>query len=72
MLEFLDNDVTISMNLAGVDGRCSAGDCTAGNCCGAHIHTGTSCSLAGLVGGHFYGTSSDPVTISNATIFQKK
>ena len=62
MLEFLDNDVTISLALTGIDDRCAASDCSAGNCCGVHIHAGTSCSLAELVGGHYFGTDSDPVT----------
>jgi len=60
LLEFLDTSVTMSMALTGLDSDCASSTSTHTNGCGVHVHTGTSCSLADLVGGHYYGTSSDP------------
>ena len=37
----------------GLDPTCS-GPCTAMNCCGVHIHEGTSCDDASTIGGHFW------------------
>jgi Cu/Zn superoxide dismutase len=35
-------------------------DCTAGNGCGVHVHSGTSCTNSTMQGGHFYSTTNDP------------
>jgi hypothetical protein len=35
-------------------------DCTAGNGCGIHVHSGTSCTNSTMQGGHFYSTADDP------------
>jgi Cu/Zn superoxide dismutase len=49
-----------STNLANVDSVCSS-PCGAANCCGIHIHSGTTCDDAALVGGHFFPSGiSDP------------
>jgi Cu/Zn superoxide dismutase len=37
-------------------------DCTAGNGCGLHVHSGISCTNSTTQGGHFYSTASDPWT----------
>ena len=50
-------------SLSGVDPLCSSGAGTAGNSCGIHIHSGTTCTAD--AGGHYYETStvtSDPWT----------
>ena len=39
-------------SLTGVDPACSSGAGTAGNSCGIHIHSGTSCTSD--AGGHLY------------------
>ena len=47
--------LTLAIDLTGADSACpQAGQC------GVHIHTGTSCSDASTVGGHFYATATDP------------
>ncbi|CAE7794284.1 unnamed protein product, partial [Symbiodinium microadriaticum] len=38
----------------GLDPRCDKTTCTAANCCGVHIHEGTTCSNAASVGGHYW------------------
>ena len=43
----------------GLDPRCSD-PCTANNCCGVHIHEGTSCASADAVGGHFWDMDQYP------------
>jgi hypothetical protein len=35
-------------------------DCTAGNGCGLHVHSGISCTNSTTQGGHFYRTAVDP------------
>jgi Cu/Zn superoxide dismutase len=35
-------------------------DCTAGNGCGLHVHSGISCTNGTTQGGHFYSTTVDP------------
>jgi hypothetical protein len=35
-------------------------DCTAGNGCGVHVHSGTACTDSTTQGGHFYATADDP------------
>ena len=49
-------------SLSGVDPLCSSGAGTAGNSCGIHIHSGTTCTDDAL--GHFYtgAVSVDPWT----------
>jgi hypothetical protein len=49
-------------SLSGVDPACSSGAGSAGNSCGIHIHSGTTCT--GDAGGHFYtgSVTSDPWT----------
>ena len=54
---------TFAWSLSGVDPLCSSGAGTAGNSCGIHIHSGTTCTAD--AGGHYYETStvtSDPWT----------
>jgi hypothetical protein len=35
-------------------------DCTAGNGCGLHVHSGTACTNSTTQGGHYYSTADDP------------
>jgi hypothetical protein len=35
-------------------------DCTAGNGCGVHVHSGEACTNSTTQGGHFYSTVDDP------------
>ncbi len=35
-------------------------DCTAGNGCGLHVHSGISCTNSTTQGGHYYSTADDP------------
>jgi len=51
---------TFNYQLSGVDPECSGGAGTAGNSCGIHIHSGTSCAENAL--GHFYAVDDDPWT----------
>ena len=53
---------TFSYALSGADPLCSSGAGTAGNSCGIHIHSGTTCTDDAL--GHFYtgAVSVDPWT----------
>ena len=53
---------TFVYSLTGVDPACASGAGTAGNSCGIHIHSGTTC--AGNALGHYYtgSVTSDPWT----------
>lgn len=49
---------TLTWSLRGLDVACTAGAAGAvTNGCGIHVHTGTSCAVAGDVGGHYYNDS---------------
>lgn len=55
--------LSLAWELSGVDPRCGKGEfpCLTPNCCGIHVHTGTSCATAAGVGGHYYrGAGGDP------------
>jgi len=61
-MKFTDKAVTIEYNLTGVPCECAQIG-TAPNSCGLHIHDGTSCSTASVVGGHWFNNMtimSDP------------
>jgi len=56
------DSVTLTWDLQGTDDACPTGS---GNVCGIHIHSGTTCDDAALVGGHFWNAdemSEDPWT----------
>jgi Cu/Zn superoxide dismutase len=65
-MKFNDEAVTIMYNLTGVPCECAQIG-TAPNSCGLHIHEGTSCNMASMVGGHWFGTTSDPWAFSPYT-----
>lgn len=50
-----------TFDLEGVDPACSTVCTTASsaNCCGVHVHAGTTCWLPGLVKGHYYDNSAE-------------
>jgi hypothetical protein len=54
-----DGSFLLSLNVSGVEGNCVG--------CGVHIHTGTTCDDAAMVGGHYWdiikngdGAANDP------------
>jgi len=54
---------TYVWDLSGVDPACTANagaESGIGNGCGIHVHSGTSCSDATQVGGHYFSTAADP------------
>lgn len=61
-LGFVETKVAIAYSLPDGDAACTSVG-TEGNSCGIHIHSGTSCVDASLVGGHYHADSlADPWT----------
>lgn len=48
----------LELNLVAV--AAGGSDCTAGNGCGVHVHSGTACTNSTTQGGHYYGGAVDP------------
>merc|ERR1712054_495560 len=57
---YTSNSVTVVGAVSGVEASKTAG--SAANSMGVHIHTGSTCTDASLVGGHYYSGSTDPWT----------
>ena len=58
-----DGDISIQMDVDGVEASCSSTGSYAPNGCGIHIHEGATCNTATTIGGHFWSPSkfsSDP------------
>jgi len=62
-LKYVHEDLTFQYRLRGADTDCSE--------CGIHIHTGTTCDDAALVGGHYWDdTVSDPWTTAGGASYE--
>merc|ERR1719181_221237 len=57
-----EEDMSITWDLMGSDTLCATTPVGVANACGVHIHSGTSCEEASLVGGHHHNMGSDPWT----------
>jgi len=64
IVSMVDSKVTLGYTGLTGDSGCDDGPSDAGNSCGIHIHSGTSCEDSSLPGGHYHGgsVSSDPWT----------
>jgi len=62
-VRFDDKDMTFKFHVKGIEADCTN--------CGVHIHTGTTCDDADLVGGHYWNeeTVEDPWTTAYGTVY---
>lgn len=60
----IGTEITVKYNLNGADANCET--------CGLHIHTGTTCDNATLVGGHYWDATKvvDPWVTAGGSIYQ--
>jgi hypothetical protein len=56
-----DTKITMQYDLSGADPDCVT--------CGLHIHSGTTCDVAGEVGGHYWTDVDDPWTTAGGSIY---
>ena len=67
----------MKLDLKGLTTDCTCVDkaCdTKGNSCGVHFHTGTTCTTASTIGGHYYPTTitTDPWNGANGAFYNNK